>query len=248
MSGTVPGLVNFRDLGGTPVAGGAVRAGVLFRSAAPAGLPEAAWGALADLGIATIVDLRTPSERALAPTTPPPSMVVRELPLLEGAMSPELFRQFGGDLSRVPTLGQLYTDMLADGGPVFAEVAQVAATAKGGVLVHCTAGKDRTGIAVALLLDAIGAQREAVVADYAATQAELSGAWTERMLAGLSAMGVPATPEIAGLATSSPAEVMEGILDGLDAEGGASAYLTRHGATDADLALLRQRLVADAPS
>ena len=59
------------------------------------------------------------------------------------------------------------------------------------MLVHCTAGKDRTGVAIALLLDAVGAERDAVVADYAASEANLSGAWADRMFAMIDAMGIP---------------------------------------------------------
>ncbi|MCB0910696.1 MAG: hypothetical protein KDB60_03665, partial [Propionibacteriaceae bacterium] len=55
--------------------------------------------------------------------------------------------------------------------------------------------------------------------------------------------GIPATPEILALAARSPAEAIATVLDRLDADGGASAYLRRHGVTDADLDLLRGKLV-----
>ncbi len=246
---TIDSVVNFRGVGGLPLTGGGVTSeGVLYRSGAPAGITDRDAETLRGLGVRTVIDLRTPAERAQAPTRLPDGVRVIDLPLLEGAMSPETFRALDRDLTRLPTLAALYTDMLADGGAVFAEVARTVAHADGAVLVHCTAGKDRTGVASALLLDAAGTERDAVVANYAESGSHLSGAWAERMLAGLAHTGIPATPEIITLAASSPPEAIATVLDQLDAEGGASAYLRRHGLTDADLGVLRERLVQhDAP-
>lgn len=244
MTTPLTGLINFRDVGGLPVTGGArTRNGVLYRSAALGDLGEAGSSALADLGVQTIVDLRAPSERAQAPSRLAAVLDVVELPLLEGAMNPELLRRLDDARTRVPTLAELYANLAADGGAVFAQVARVVASADGGVLVHCTAGKDRTGVAVALLLDAVGAERDAILADYAATQAQLSGAWAERMLAGMARIGMPITPEIADLATSSPATAMAALLDSLDADGGTTRYLTSHGLAEHELHRLRDRLI-----
>jgi hypothetical protein len=69
----------------------------------------------------------------------------------------------------VPTLGEMYVDMLAGAATVFGEVARLVAEERDGesraVLMHCTAGKDRTGAAAALLLDAVGVDRDAIVVD-----------------------------------------------------------------------------------
>ena len=241
---TIDSVANFRGVAGLPVTGGGVTTdGVLYRSGALAGLSDADAETLRDLGVRTVIDLRTPAERAQAPNRLPGDARCLELPLLEGSMSPEVFHALDNDLTRLPTLADLYTDMLADGGAVFAEVARTVARADGAVLVHCTAGKDRTGVASALLLDAVGTGRDAVVANYAESGSHLSGAWAERMLAGLAHTGIPATPEILALAASSPTEAIAAVLDHLDADGGASAYLRRHGVTDADLDLLREKLV-----
>ena len=64
-----------------------------------------------------------------------------------------------------------------------AHAARRVAHAEGPVVFHCTAGKDRTGVLAALMLAAVGADRGAIVADYAATSANLAGEWARKMLA-----------------------------------------------------------------
>ena len=108
--------------------------------------------------------------------------------------------------------------------------------------MHCTAGKDRTGVAVALLLDAVGVERDAVVTDYAISERNLAGPWADRMLAGIEQMGAPLTPEIRELVTGTPPAAIEQALTWLDERGGAAAYLQSGGLTDAELGALRTRL------
>lgn len=114
------------------------------------------------------------------------------------------------------------------------------ARADGAVLVHCAAGKDRTGVVVALALEAAGANREAIVDDYLLT-AERIVEVMERL------MGSPTyRAELEGHDPYDHAPVagtMERVLAVVDAEsGGAAAWLQGHGLADADLAALRRRL------
>ena len=97
------------------------------------------------------------------------------------------------------------------------------------VLVHCTAGKDRTGVAIALLLDAVGAERTAVIGDYASSEANLSGAWAERMFTMIAAMGVPRTAALDELIAATPAAAIAEALAWVDREHGGSAGLPRLG-------------------
>ena len=265
---SIDGLHNFRDTGGIALAGGGVvRSDVLFRSDALGALTPEGVEALAATPIGVVVDFRTPEERAMAPDRLPASRRVQliELPLLEGAigqLAGEALSSVDGTpdaaalaaaMTRLPTLGDLYVGMLAHGAEAFAATARlVAAPALDGrqphdeptaVLVHCTAGKDRTGVATALLLSAAGADREAVVADYAASAANLAGDWADGMLAMLTQFGIPLTPALETLVTGSPAEAIEQALDWVAAEhGDAGAYLQSGGLTDAELAALRERL------
>lgn len=250
---TVDGTVNLRDTGGTPLTGGGTSAaGVLYRSEGLGSLTEAGLVTLGELGVRTVIDLRSDEERASAPDRLPEGATAVELPLLEAMMSGG-----GRDLNAVAaaakemlgdpaSMGRLYIDMLRNSPATFAEVARLVASAAPGraALVHCTAGKDRTGVSVALLLTAVGADRAAVVADYAASQSNLQGAWVEALLAPLAAHGFPVTDEFRALATATPPEAMVAALDWLDtAHGGSANYLREAGLSEPDVQRLRAALV-----
>lgn len=158
--------------------------------------------------------------------------------------------------AKIPTLATLYTSMLDHGAGVFADCARaVAAPAASGslsarsphgaVLLHCTAGKDRTGVAIALLLAAAGVEREAIVADYTRSESELAGPWADRMREGMRRAGVPPLSEIEQLMVSTPASAIEAALAEVDARGGAAAYLRAGGLSKEELSLLRRRLRDD---
>jgi protein-tyrosine phosphatase len=256
------GTVNFRDVGGLPTSGQPTAYGVLYRSDALHALTPAGEAELAASGIGVIVDFRTEEERLAAPDRRPDARRIREvhLPLLEGAMSSmikeSLEARYLGDhtaagraaeqaMAALPTLGDLYVSMLEQGAASFAQVARFVATpedaAHPGVLVHCTAGKDRTGIATALLLDAAGVQRDAIVADYAETQQHLSGAWLDSMTAMVEKFGVTVTPDLAEIMGGSPPAAIEQALAWLDDHGGSAAYLESGGLTGDELGALRAR-------
>ncbi|MCW3493533.1 tyrosine-protein phosphatase [Microbacterium sp. SSM24] len=259
----IPGLQNFRDTGGTPLRdGGVTRERVLFRSEALTGLSAEALDALAASPIGVIADFRTDMERSMAPDVLPsdrPFDVV-ELPLLEGAMTglaqsavtasdPATAQAaIAAALAQLPSLGDLYISMLGGGAASFAELARLVAAsnddAPTAVLVHCTAGKDRTGVSVALLLDAVGADRAAVVADYSSSAGNLAGPWADRMRAMITGMGVPLTPAIDELVTGTPPEAIEQALAWIDDQGGSADYLRSGGLTELELAALRARLIA----
>lgn len=261
---TIEGLFNFRDTGGTPlVAGGTTRTGVLYRSDSLGALTERGLEQLAATPIGVVIDFRTETERAMSPDRLPTTRAIRvvEESILEGAMSgmaQDLMRSGATDpqalaraLEQLPSLGELYVGMLQHSASAFADVARLVAASRddepSAVLVHCTAGKDRTGVATALLLEAAGAERAAVVADYASSAANLAGPWADGMLAVISGIGAPLTPSLTELVTGTPAAAIEDALAWADAEhGGAAAYLQSGGLTDDELAALRARLAGSA--
>ncbi len=152
-------------------------------------------------------------------------------------------------LAQIPSLGDLYVSMLGGGAAAFAEVAGLVAAstddAPTAVLIHCTAGKDRTGVSAALILEAVGVERAAVVADYASSAANLAGPWADGMLAMMKKMGAPESPALVELVTGTPAAAMEQALAWVDKNhGSCAAYLQSGGLTDAQLAALRARLTA----
>ena len=258
------GTYNFRDLGGLPLStGGATRDGVFCRSDALHTLTAVGQEQLETSDIDVVVDLRTPQERAMAPNLIPAGRPIHQvdLPLLQGDMSRLAGQAFehgsGGSpgvdpaqaeavLASLPTLGELYVSMLDGGAASFAEVARLLGARDvddpGGLLVHCTAGKDRTGVCAALVLDVVGTERSAIVRDYAATQANLAGAWLHGMEAVITQLGVPMTPALLELVGGSPAPAIEQALSWVDERGGSAAYLASGGLGDDDLAALRARL------
>ncbi|PBC39490.1 protein tyrosine phosphatase [Rhodococcus sp. ACS1] len=155
-------LPNLRDLGGLPASDGRrTRPGVLYRSALPAP-GDARPTAVAEWPVRTVVDLRSPREFA-ARTHPlqSDSTAVHLIPLLTDT---EVTAPSQG-----ARLADIYQGILINAGEQLADVLQVAATAPGPVLLHCAAGKDRTGIAVALLLRIAGVEPGDIIADYVST-------------------------------------------------------------------------------
>ncbi|MFV0319082.1 MAG: tyrosine-protein phosphatase [Microbacterium sp.] len=257
---SIDGLYNFRDTGGMPLAGGGTsRPGVLFRSDALRGLTPKGEEQLAATDIGVIVDFRTPQERASAPDTIPVSRPFRtlDLSILQGAVA-ETAKDFLGSsapspeavaaaMTQLPTLDQMYIGILQSGASAFAEVARLVGASTDdpptAVLVHCTAGKDRTGIATALMLSAAGAERAAVVADYASSQDNLAGPWADGMVQMVESFGIPMTPAFRTLLTGTPPGAIEAALDWVDAQhGDAAGYLASGGLTDDELGALRTRV------
>ncbi|MGM7678808.1 tyrosine-protein phosphatase [Microbacterium sp. A94] len=256
----IEGLYNFRDTAGLPLRGGGVTPpGVLLRSDALASLTPKGLEALAATTVGVIVDLRTQAERTVAPDRIPDSrpITVVELPILQGAMA-DMAMQLGNGSSSaktppahfdVPTLGDLYTQMLAGSADAFVQIARLIVAEKGSsasaVLVHCTAGKDRTGLATALMLDAGGVERAAVIDDYAASQNNLAGAWADGMIHAVSSYGVEITPALRLLITGTPPQAIEQALAWVDDHhGDAAGYLRSAGFTADELSLLRARFAA----
>ncbi|MFF3025843.1 tyrosine-protein phosphatase [Microbacterium sp. NPDC057944] len=261
MSAIIAGTYNSRDTGGTPLAtGGVTREGVLYRSDALAGITDDGIRTLSDSPIGTIVDFRSDFERVDAPNRlgTERSFVEVGLPLLEGSMtgmpSPGDLGDLGdldGEaaramLSRIPSLADLYVGMLGSAAASFAEVARLVARpsdeSRGAVLVHCTAGKDRTGVATALLLDAAGADRAAVIADYVQSETNLAGDWADRMLERARSWGMPMVPALTDLVTATPPQAIEAAFAWIDEHGGSAEYLRGGGLSDDDLEALRARL------
>jgi protein-tyrosine phosphatase len=166
------GAPNFRDLGGYATADGRrVRHGELYRSGVLSDLSDADLAVLTGLRIATVVDLRSAIEIEERPNRLPPGAVAIEVPVSDVSMSPNAIaaRLEAGDTSG------LGAEMLLTGNRAFARdlrgaFATVLALAMDGtrrpMVFHCTAGKDRTGFAAAIVLLALGVPRATVVDDY----------------------------------------------------------------------------------
>lgn len=228
----VDGVANVRDVGGIPAAGGRIRSGVLLRSGQLSGATTAGAAELRGR-VRRIVDLRDGEEVAAEPSEIE-GPETTHLPLFLGSVR----SFFEADTS----LDQLYLHLLEESAERLVQAIRIIAEGEP-TLVHCTVGKDRTGVTVALALAAVGADREAVIADYALTASQLPVERTARIAAYLRAQHPEAVHAVA-LATESPAPVMRRLLDQLDERwGSAAGFLREHGLTDAELIALRAALV-----
>jgi protein-tyrosine phosphatase len=235
------GGLNARDLGGYETRDGReTRWGAVVRSAALGTLTEAGRAALADYGVRTIVDLRLPDEldREPNPFADPGDhgIAYTNVSFIDPAAAPP---------DAVGTLAEDYLRMLDHyRGGVADAMAAVAQAPEGGVLIHCAAGKDRTGLIAALLLGLVDVPAETIADDYALT-AELLRArdleWLEN------GPGERADRE-ALLARFAPtAEVMLEVLRQLtERYGGVEPYLLEAGVSRGDLRRLRDRLLPPA--
>lgn len=231
----VSGAMNFRDVGGLPAGEGRTREGVLYRSGNLVHLDDDGIATMRELGIRRIVDLRDDAEVARSPSRLDDlACEVQRVPLFLGSVE-SFFRR---DVS----LDELYAGIVEDSAD---RVVEVMRGIVGGqpVLVHCTVGKDRTGVTVAIALAAAGVDRDAVIADYARTETLLPAERNAQVVAAIRALH-PDNVHAEDLATRSPAPVMRALLDRLDREHGSpSDYLRAHGLDDAELGELRRVLV-----
>ncbi|MFE6051541.1 tyrosine-protein phosphatase [Kitasatospora sp. NPDC056446] len=240
-------LVNFRDPSAlADPAHRWIRPGVLFRSAQPFPAADAATAAhLLDHGIATVVDLRgeaesDPGDWAAAEAAGVDVVAARIEPTND-----ELARAMR-TMTTAADLGVFYL-LMAESAPQGLAAAVEAATRPGGVLVHCAAGKDRTGLLTALLLDLLGVPAEEIVADYARTNDAI-----ERIWAGLADRNRAALNEVeAGRLVvpapllEAPAGAMETFLDLVRTRhGGAAGFLTACGVGAATLDAFRAKAAA----
>lgn len=163
---------NFRDLGGLPLDGARrLRAGRLYRGEGPLRLSAVERAALGELGLATVCDLRSAAERARASFGWPRAVRQLELDLPNDFSGPEArgWERLAADPSAegaVAAMCASYASMPAALLPRLAGLVAALGESGGAALVHCTAGKDRTGVLVALLLRWLGCPERDVEEDY----------------------------------------------------------------------------------
>jgi protein-tyrosine phosphatase len=162
---------NFRDLGGYRTTDGAsVAWGQLYRSAVMAGLTPDDFQRLGTLGIVTVCDFRSTDERQRDPVTWPagvqPTVLATDYGLDMGAIA-TLFRS--GPVTAEKTRAAMegfYAEMPFTFAEQYARMMRQLVDGKAPLAFNCSAGKDRTGLAAALLLTALGVPYETAVADY----------------------------------------------------------------------------------
>jgi protein-tyrosine phosphatase len=226
-----PGTRNLRDVGGYPATGGRrTRWRTLLRTDALDVIPPASQAALLDLGLRTVIDLRWPHELAEAPSVFAASDAVRyrSIPLLEDDPTP------------VIGLAATYRQILDERGLELAAVVRTLLEPHAlPAVIGCAAGKDRTGVTVALLLSAVGVATDVIVADYVLT----GRAFSAPDAGDPHLVDWRAEPVI----LECPPAYMEAMLRHLaNRHGGAGELLRRNGITAAQLDLLVERLTEPA--
>jgi len=236
------GVDNVRDAGGLPLRdGGRTRFGELFRSANLRHVTDTDVAHLVDVvGLRLVIDLRTARE------------IDRDGPTLVAGAGVETVA-----LSFLPDDGEALPETGDDSDPllrsylgylvdrtenVVQAVRLLGGPDVGPTLVHCAAGKDRTGVLLALVLDAVGVQREAVIADYALSAQHVEAMFRRWTTAFDREMPDDLTPHL------PRAEVIATVLARLDDQhgnggrDGAANWLRANGLDDASLDRLRARL------
>jgi protein-tyrosine phosphatase len=215
------GLYNLRDVGGYPAAAGPVPWRTLLRS-----------DALHRLGLRTVVDLRTLAEAEIAPG-PLDALTARYVHV----------SVLGGDMQSLPLeLAAVYAFMIEQCGQSIAHaIRPLCGPDAFPALVHCSAGKDRTGIVIAMVLAVLGVPDDIIAADYA-----LSGSFLDQdhtAAIGQLQAGTGLGEQLTGELLTSPPQLILSVLAAVRAaHGSVAGYLLAHGLDAADLAALRAAL------
>ncbi|MFI6867476.1 tyrosine-protein phosphatase [Nocardia sp. NPDC050406] len=235
---------NLRDLGGLPVlGGGTTRFGVVYRSSTLQQATAADLDRLFDtLGLRTVIDLRLPDEveREGYGLIGEAAVTIANLPIRKSPQSSLAARDLVPDKTRVDMV-DLYGQLLR-GSPehIVESVRLIIDPDRASVLFHCAAGKDRTGVLAAVLLDAVGVDHAAIAHDYALTNERMQRV-RDRLDALPSYEGLP--PVSTGILAVEPS-VMLRFLDNIHTEyGGTAKWLLANGLSEQELDRLREVLV-----
>jgi protein tyrosine/serine phosphatase len=248
------GAVNVRDLGGLPTSdGGATVPGRMLRSENLQELTPADVARLVDeIGLTTVVDLRSTNEVTIegpAPLDAVPGVRHAHHPLLREYLDVSdtvkaalVTEAADADRARYPAdpMCGHYLGYLEGRPEEVIGALRTIATAPGAAIVHCAAGKDRTGVIVALALAAADVDREVIVADYAASGERIEAIIERLNRSKVYAGGINGTPV---KAHTPRAETMKAFLAELDSRhGGLATWLAANGFTAEELGQLRAKL------
>jgi protein-tyrosine phosphatase len=240
---------NFRDCGGyTTFDGAHTRSGRLYRSGTLDDARNSDLRTVQAIGLKTIVDLRAPREKK------------KDLPHLDGVRRVDvpielenrtrekiqpLMTKRGAEGEVIEVLKQMYRDLADEAWPQAGQLFKVLLNADAyPVLIHCRAGKDRTGFMCALVQQAVGVERAAIFQDYCETNNHfgLVSPRMERLMKIMSFGKLQLENVRASLSASE--EYLQAALDQIDqCHGGMTAYLAKCGVTSSEIETLRGLLV-----
>jgi protein tyrosine/serine phosphatase len=224
------GCVNVRDLGGLATEdGGETSFGGIVRADSIPKLTPAGWKALAAYGVTLVIDLRGEAEYEDDPPQATDIAVAR-IPMSPRDAPPAW---------AWPSMREAYLALLEQFRPQFAEVVETIGATEGPVVLHCSGGRDRTGLAAALLLRLAGVPADTIAADHALSDQS----WGPHNEAWFAAAPDEDERERRRRISVPAGRTMAEVLDEVDRRyGGPAAYLTGGGATEQAVARVRARL------
>lgn len=228
---------NVRELGGYPTKDGIpTKYGSFLRADDLTKLDKTDIQFLVDYGIEAVIDLRSDSEIDMYPD---PFVDVEKvnyvhIPFIEqDVMDPSFYQTLM--LNPSTFLTEMYIDMIKHALVGIKKVFEFIENQEGGVLFHCTAGKDRTGIVAMLLLGLVGVSREDIISNYMVTEIYIRDSI-------MSKEGIKDFPKELGM---SKPEYIEPVIDYiLENYGGFEEYLLQIGIEEQILEVVKEKLVS----
>jgi protein-tyrosine phosphatase len=232
-AGTWGDLHNVRDLGGFRVGGATTKSGRIFRSPSPDNLSPLGWQHLQEDGVLTLIDLRNDYEVG-GNTERPASVTVVRRPL-EDQSDDDFMAKWGdrlGSPAYYPEILERWPQLVAD---VFTALADAP---DGAVLIHCGAGRDRTGMIASMLLELAGVDRASISDDYCAA-VRSDNVWLRSSPP--NRREHPKSDEDLDVHLAEAQSELAAFLDALEIE----TYLVASGVTPEQVDRLRSRLLDD---
>ena len=237
------GTYNVRDIGGYVTREGRfVAPRRVLRGDAVHLVDDQGRELLSQLNLRTSIDLREHDERVSAPDRLNPEAQLISIPLFSYQVDDDVEEI---DRTQFTSLDNVYQFLIMNRGAAIAEVmSELAQPENLPALVHCTGGKDRTGIVIALLLSLLGVDDDVIARDFEATALFLTPSFHEAILARVAESGQDAEAYVAML--ECPAHLILDVLTTVrNLHGDVESYLRTHGLGDDEIKQLRTMLLLD---